>query len=73
MMHTNLEEHYGRVVWVNTDMEPLRKQECLCYNCERMKPGEPDHCQLAADFYEVCKRGGVAFIVTRCGKFVHKK
>ena len=60
------EVHYGETVWVNPTTENLRRDECLCFNCDNMKPGEPDHCHIASAFYEVCKRENVALIVARC-------
>jgi hypothetical protein len=38
-----------------------------------MKPGEPDHCDAAAKFYEICKAHGCAFILTRCAAWRPKE
>jgi hypothetical protein len=59
-------ERYGLLVWENPTAEAIRKEECLCLNCGRMKPGQPDHCQVAAAFYEICKVNGNAFVLSRC-------
>ncbi len=66
------EEHYGQVVWVNPTTEALRRTECLCLNCAKSKPGEPDHCPIAAAGYSLCRANGVAFAMTRCPLFVQK-
>jgi len=58
-------------VWVNPTTEALRKDECLCLNgCARMKPGQPDHCEIAARLYIACIDGKTALIVTRCSLYV---
>lgn len=53
-------------------MDLLRKEHCMCLHCGRMKPGEPDHCQIAQSFFEICKQHGNAFIMTRCGPWEPK-
>ncbi len=65
-------ERYGKKVHENSDMEKQRQSECLCMNCERMKPGKSDHCHIASKFYEVCKEHGNAFILTRCEDYKAK-
>ena len=59
-------ERYGKTVWENTIMDAMRKENCMCLHCANMKPGKPDHCQIAAAFYVICKAHGCAFILTRC-------
>jgi hypothetical protein len=60
------ETHYGREVWVNPVTESLRPTECLCMNCNNLKPGQPDNCPIAQSLYEICVREGVALAITRC-------
>ena len=60
------ETHYGSQVWVNPTTELLRKSECLCLNCDNLKPSQPDNCHIAQAFYEVCRRENVALAITRC-------
>ena len=62
---------YGSMVW-ETPKDAERKDDCMCLHCSRMKPDEDDHCSLAAAFYEVCRNGGNAFIMTRCGDWCAK-
>lgn len=62
-------ERYGKMVWENEEFEDQRNGNCLCHKCALMKPGEPDHCLIAAAFYEICKNNGCAFILTRCGSW----
>jgi hypothetical protein len=57
---------YGRLVFETPAMDALRKEHCMCLHCVKMKPGLPDHCEIAAAFYEICKQHGNAFIMTRC-------
>lgn len=66
-------ERYGQEVWETKKMSGLRKEHCMCYHCGSMKPGEVDHCQIAQAFYEICKKHGNAFILTRCGSWTVKE
>ncbi|HXK37355.1 MAG TPA: hypothetical protein VJ553_07275 [Candidatus Paceibacterota bacterium] len=67
------ERHYRRMVWVNPTTESLREQECLCFNCNRMRPGAANHCPIATAFYGVCRLTATAFAMTRCPKFEFKR
>lgn len=60
------EEHYRAKVWVNPTTESMRRAECLCLNCGNMKPGEPDHCVIAGELYQIAKSRNVAMTITRC-------
>lgn len=60
------ETHYGKDVWVNPTTESLRRSECLCLNCDNLKPGQPDNCHIAQAFYQICVQDNVALAVTRC-------
>lgn len=66
------ERHFGRLVWVNPTTEAMREAECLCFNCDKCKPGEPGHCPIATRGYEFCVANGTAFTMTRCPEFVPK-
>ena len=57
--------HYGKEVFVNTTTEALRREECLCLNCENMKPGD-DNCHIANALYKICKKEDIAMAITRC-------
>jgi hypothetical protein len=63
-------ERHGQDVWETQAMDILRREHCMCLHCGRMKPGTPEHCQLAQAFYEICKHQGNAFIMTRCALWV---
>jgi len=63
---------YGIEVWETPTMDAIRREHCMCHHCGNMKPGEPDHCKIAAAFYEICKVHGTAFILTRCDEWVGK-
>ena len=62
-------ERYGCLVWEDEAADALRKERCLCLNCAKCKPGEKDHCPIAARLYEVCKKDNVALMVTRCAEW----
>jgi len=60
-MKIKLETHYGKEVYTNTKMDKLRKKECLCLNCSRMRG-----CAPANRFYHLCYENNIALAVTRC-------
>lgn len=61
-----LQQHHGVDVWVNPITEALRKEECLCFNCNKLKPGESDNCPKAKKLYKIAVEENVAMMVTRC-------
>lgn len=63
---------YDQEVWETEVFDSLRKDHCMCHHCDKMKPGEPDHCPIANAFYQICKENGNAFILTRCASWKEK-
>lgn len=61
-----VETHHGRAVWVNTLTEPIRRTECLCLNCKNLH----DKCAIAVEGYRLATLTDIAFMVTRCPKFI---
>ena len=59
------EIHYGTEVWVNAQTDEMRREECLCLNCKRM-----DDCAIAKEGLRLCRLTDIAFMVTRCPKFI---
>ena len=57
---------HGKRAWAHPIMDSLRREECLCLNCDNLKPGQSDNCHIAQTFYEVCVKENVALAVTRC-------
>jgi hypothetical protein len=64
-MDIKREEHYGVNVCVNVRMDGMRKQECLCFNCDKCA----DKCERADELFELCKKYNLATMVTRCPEF----
>jgi hypothetical protein len=54
--------YYGKEAWANVELDTLRKNECLCLNCDNMTL-----CDVAKKFYEICKINNMAVAITRCG------
>ena len=63
---------HGQAVWENPTAEAIRVAECLCHHCDRMRPGTPEHCTIAQQFYEICKAHGTAFVLSRCDSWKEK-
>jgi len=56
-------------IWANTRMDDLRKEECLCLNCDRQND-EPAYssCPVAQKIYEtICVEHNMAMAITKCG------
>lgn len=55
-------------VVANTEMDALRRKECLCVNCDR-KNDKPMYssCPAAAAIYKACVDHNMAMMITRCG------
>lgn len=66
------EKRYGAMVWEHAEMDALRKTECLCRLCARLKPGEPDNCYTAESLFQICKTDSVTMSLTRCQAFIAK-
>ena len=60
------EVHYETRVWVHPITEAMRRTECLCLNCDNLKPNQPDNCAKAEALYQICKREDLALTITRC-------
>jgi hypothetical protein len=67
------ETHHGLPVLVSPELEQLRREQCLCLNCDKCRPGESDHCFMAAGLYRLCLRGNLAMVITRCPEWEPKK
>ena len=58
-------EKYGTMVWANQEMDEARRKECLCFNCKRQ-----NDCAIAKEGLKLCQLTDIAFMVTRCPKFI---
>lgn len=67
-----LEEKYGTKVWTNKNTDNMRREECLCLHCSKMTYDKTTNCSIAQDFYELCIKSDLAFIMTRCKQFIVK-
>jgi len=65
-MQLKNKEHYGVDKAVSEEVEALRHSDSLCYNCARFKPGKPDQCPAAEDFFKACKKWNLAVAVCMC-------
>jgi len=78
-------EHVGKIIRIlnrfpngpktlalNTVGEGLRKHIHLCFSCRRFKPNEPEHCNIAQQFFDFCNTNHVAGPFIRCAHFDEK-
>lgn len=65
--------HHGTDVWVMTEMKGKHRDICLCFSCEKFKPGVPElNCPIANLNYAVCLAHDLVLPVVECPKFVEK-
>lgn len=64
----NTKKEHPAQIWANTEMDELRRIECLCINCGR-KEDEPTYssCPAAKELYNVSVKHSMAMDITRCG------
>lgn len=48
-----LENHYGADVWTDTETDPIRKQHCLCWKCEKLTCVKETNCPIAQKLFEI--------------------
>lgn len=54
-------EKYGVEVYSNIEMDKLRKEECLCFNCLEL-----GSCRKAVTLKCFCEDTNIAMMITRC-------
>jgi len=64
-------EAHGETVWSDTEMDELRKENCLCLRCARLK--REKGCLVAKDLCEICREWDLALMVTRCLDWAPRK
>jgi hypothetical protein len=57
------------MVHEHAEMDELRKTECLCRRCSRLKEPKADNCPVAQSLYEICDSAHIAMSITRCPQF----
>jgi len=72
-----LVERHAMKVWENSEMDALRRENCMCLFCGKLIPQQgdfphPDNCRIAQKYFALCKLYGNAFIMTRCSQWVPK-
>jgi hypothetical protein len=62
------DENQPDEVWSNTSLDEIRREECLCLNCDRKNEEVPySSCPVSAKLYKVCVDYDMAMAVSRCG------
>ena len=52
-------EHHGTTVWVASHHKGIHRYVCLCFACEKFKPGTEENCPIAQAVYENCVEHGI--------------
>jgi hypothetical protein len=62
--------HHGMDVAVREDLKGTHRDVCLCYDCEKFKPGLPEaNCPIANMVYGMCLMTGTVLPVYECPVF----
>lgn len=62
--------HHGVEVFVRSDLKGKHREFCLCFSCDKFKPGTPDNCSIANDTFQNCVKHNLTTPVFECPKFV---
>lgn len=52
------------------ELRGRHRENCLCYQCDNFKPGQPDNCEIANSNYQQALKYGIVTPVFECPKFV---
>lgn len=61
--------HHNSLVVARMDLAGKHRSHCLCYDCDRFKPGSQDHCKIASSVYQNCVRFNIVTPVWECPDF----
>ena len=64
--------HHGVEVAVQVQLRGKHREHCLCWGCEKLKPGEADNCEIAQGLYEHCVKHNLVTPVYECPEFQEK-
>ena len=71
------EHQYGEgksaLVWVFSELKGKHRENCLCYQCLRFKPGQKDNCGIAQDTFNNCVKHDLVTPVYECPIFIEGK
>jgi hypothetical protein len=68
-MKTEVYEHHGVDVVVNSDMKGKHREICLCYQCGRFRHEGKPQCVIASAVYGNCVRFNLVTPVLECPAF----
>lgn len=55
-------------IWVEEQLDALRREFCLCMNCDRKNDQPPySSCPTAKKIYEICVQSNMSMAITKCG------
>ncbi len=63
-------EHHGTTVWVDASLKGKHREHCLCFACEKFRPGTPENCPIAQATFENCVKFNTTTPVFECPEFV---
>lgn len=69
---TKYMHHGDKPVAVFTEKKGQHRGHCLCFQCQKLKSGLDDNCEIAKKVYETCKEHNIVSPVWECPEFTQK-
>lgn len=66
-------QHHGQLVYVQKELKGKHREHCLCYGCDRFKPGTMENCHRATLLYKLCVLLDMTTPVWECPIFIPKE
>lgn len=62
-------QHHGCLVNVDEGLKGKHRDHCLCWRCEKFRPGQDENCVIAKKVYIVCVENDLVLPVWECPVF----
>lgn len=62
-------EHHGMMVTTLSKTKGQHRDYCLCYQCDKFRPGRSDNCLIAQTLFQTCIQFHVTTPVFECPEF----
>ena len=71
-MKTEIYEHHGNMVHVNSELKGKHRDICLCWHCTKLDPTGVNNCPIAAELYQLCIKHKLTTPVIECPVYEEK-
>jgi hypothetical protein len=71
-MKTEVYEHHGNKVHVNSELKGKHREICLCFACKKLDVTGANNCPIAAELYQLCIKHHLTTLVIECPVYEEK-